>query len=210
MWYTIISVLVIFTLVFAGFVNYSAAKQNNNTCINQFKITKTFSKDEIKNKLLKLSKTPKPQNLSMGAMCYKVAMPPLRAEYICPACGNKTLYSDDYFNVDIVNHIAEFRSLVKGITELDIKLDESQFCKKCSPKVSSPELCLIINYDNKTKVHKVCDVSEDDIKILSEFLDGKNVHSTSNDAQKPLKDYLNRLQKLLGVPLAEINNKKDY
>ncbi|OGH97374.1 MAG: hypothetical protein A2039_08230 [Candidatus Melainabacteria bacterium GWA2_34_9] len=207
MWYAIIPVLIICLLVFFKLGNPSESKTfiQKNTCTTRLKTTKTLSKDDIKCKLIELSKKPKPKELAMGAMCYEMAAPPDRAEYICPACGNKTLYSNNYKNVAIVNHIADYRTIIKNIKNLDIKLDESQFCRKCSPIASSPELCLVINYDNKTKIHKVCDVTEDDLKILSEFLSKKNVHKGFNDSEEPLKEHLNRLQELLGVPLSNGN-----
>jgi hypothetical protein len=44
-------------------------------------------------KLDELAEQPGPKDLKRGAMCYSIAPPPNREEYICPKCGERTLYA---------------------------------------------------------------------------------------------------------------------
>lgn len=52
-----------------------------------------MQRDEMRKRLEELAKSAPPKDLSSGAMCYEMATPPERAEYVCPACGDKTLYA---------------------------------------------------------------------------------------------------------------------
>lgn len=203
MWYFIIPVFIVI-LTFIGFIGITAhsCAKNENNVNNQINNNSKLSKKDISQRLLNLSKKPAPKKLSVGAMCYKVAVTPLRAEYICPVCGEKTLYAD-YKDTDIVNRIPTYRNMIKNIKGLDIKLDESEFCKKCRPEMSSPQICLIIRYNEGAKIHRVCNINDNDIRLITEFTEGKDIHKSGNDGESPLKDYLERLQQLLGTTLPE-------
>jgi len=158
-----------------------------------------YSKKDIEKMLLDLSKS-NPKNLeSMGAMCYDMAAPPQRAEYICPICGEKTLYENNYTTL-ISWELQQMRELVNNIKSISCKLDESQFCRSCSPKIINPELCLIVNIEEKNE-HKTCNIDEQDVILLNEFLSGSKIHKTFNDAEQPLKQYLPRIEELLGIKL---------
>ena len=90
----------------------------------------------------------------------------------------------------------EFDELAK-VTDR-VTLDESPFCRKCSPDVETPKLSLTSKYlGGEPQV--VAGVNPNDLRILRELFAGKVVHITFNDAEQPLKDQLPRLQELLGV-----------
>jgi hypothetical protein len=156
-----------------------------------------FSRKEIKEKLKKLSETEVPIDLTPGAMCYKMVGPPERAEYVCPVCGTKTLYT---INTEaITREIPSCRFFVSDLKSIDIKLDESQFCKKCSPKVKNPELCIEIKYTDESEKHKTCNISSFDLQLVSEFLKGKITHLGETGGETPLKDYLDRIKTVLNI-----------
>jgi hypothetical protein len=129
-----------------------------------------------------------------------MAGPPNRVEYVCPQCGEKTLYTNQAAHVVDWNLQPARRQIVElqkaaGAT---MALDESQFCRKCSPEVKDPKLVLKIEFTDG-KPHTVVGVSPDDLLLLTEFFSGKRAHDEGPQGEKPLKDYSKRLQELLGV-----------
>jgi hypothetical protein len=164
------------------------------------------TKAEISARLRKLAAAPDPSNLKMGAMCYKVAMPPRRAEYVCPRCGTRTLYADssakktldpEFVKKDIVE-CRRRADLIKGLG-LAVSLDESEFCSKCRPSINNPELILVVHYGGKDGDWKVRRISANDMKLLEEFLEGKDRHTENNDGQTAMKSHIERLRELLGT-----------
>ncbi|MHC9541350.1 MAG: hypothetical protein AB9903_17735 [Vulcanimicrobiota bacterium] len=166
--------------------------------------TQNMSREEIAAKLKKLSESPPPKDLKMGAECYKVAGTPQRAEYLCPACGQRTLYAYETKgkNADtrfIEEELPECRRLIKEIKGLAISLNESEFCKKCSPAAKNPTLIIVVNYRGLTTPHRCIDVKSEDLILIREFMEGKDRHRDSYDFETPMKDHLRRLNELLGV-----------
>jgi len=160
-----------------------------------------YSKSEIEKKLKKLAKS-KPKNLeSMGAMCYEMAMPPERSEYICTKCGEKTIYTNSQSQF-IAWYLPVCRDLAKELSVVDGHLDESQYCKSCSPNVENPQLCLTVKLKDATE-HKTCNIDREDLKVLKEFLNDEIVHIDEYDAQTPLNYYLPRIEILLGIDIEE-------
>lgn len=160
------------------------------------------SRADIVKKLKKLADSPVTVLKNMGAMCYDMAGPPERVDYICPVCAEKTIYSDGH-TWQIEYELPRCRSLVINIKSLNIKLDESQFCRKCSPDATDPSLCIRINYENEVKPWICCNVSNEDLELIYEFMNGEKKHVTFNEAEYPLKDYTDRLEQLLGVSIKE-------
>lgn len=171
---------------------------------NSPQITKKLTREQIAQRLKKLKESPAPTNLRPAAMCYKMAATPDRIEYICPVCGERTLYSSqasgNYQQVTLVREdIPECRQLVKSITGLSLSIDESEFCRKCSPRVGSPAMTLIIRYPGEKEPRQVKGISAQDLTLISEFLSGKNRHEGERGSETPLVDYIPRLLELLGV-----------
>jgi len=161
-----------------------------------------LDRKEMQKKLQQLSKTPPTTPMAMGAMCYEQAMAPERAEYTCPTCGEKTLYTD-LFAQTVEWELPGCRRLLESIPSNLAKLDESEFCKKCKPSIQTPQLALLIYYKNEDKPHRVTNITSNDIKLLDEFLKGQDKHKGSYDEESPLLNHLSRLEEILGVKKGE-------
>jgi hypothetical protein len=170
----------------------------------------SMKQSEIEERLRELAKGPPPAKLSPGAMCYSMMVPPTIVEYVCPKCGEKTLYtgekgprSADDTNA-IRREVVACRRILKEMEGLDIELDESQFCAKCTPDLKGPpQIILVVRYEGTEEPHRVEGVTSEDMAILKEFLDGKDKHEGDFGIEKPLKDYIERLGELLGVKIEE-------
>jgi hypothetical protein len=171
---------------------------------------------EVKARLLKLAKSPPPTELSGGACCYAMMGPLAVVEYVCPKCGEKTLYESDdgsrsgESTRNVREELFSCRRIVKDIEELNVELDETQFCAKCTPDLKSvPKIILVIHYESKEEPHRVEGVTSEDLIILQEFLAGKDKHEGDFGIETPLKDYIKRLERLLGVKIEEHGEEDD-
>lgn len=201
MTYIIIAIILIVGLTVGVGCKISSEKNKNKTEIFNKPTDTTqeiLSKEEIEKKLKKLSKS-NPKNLeNIGAMCYEMAMPPERAEYICPICGEKTLYSNFNYSQLITWELQQMRTLSENLEAINAKLDESQFCRSCSPDIEEPEICLIVKLKD-TDEHKTCKINIEDLKILNEFVAGEIIHKDDFDAETPLNFHILRISELLGI-----------
>jgi hypothetical protein len=119
-------------------------------------------------------------------------------EYVCPVCGEKTLYTNRVsgsWSAELEDCRRVFTTMPKRET---LTLDESSFCKKCTPGTNAPALKLQIRFDNGT-TNSVSGISGDDLRILKGFLSGKLDCPTENDGTTALKNKLPRLRKILGI-----------
>lgn len=157
---------------------------------------KILSKKDIENKLINLLKSEEPQNLAIGAMCYKVAAPPNRVEYICPNCNEKTLWTEQtaYF---IDSEIYKCRQIIENLGFENLKLKEIDFCKNCSPLIENPSLKLEIHYD-ENEIHSF-PTNSTNLTLLKELLEGKDKHTDNYDYETPLKNYIFNLQHTTGI-----------
>jgi hypothetical protein len=175
-------------------------KPDSNTPIVQTRENK--SRKSISGRLKNLEQSSAPKSLSPGAMCYKTAAAPNRAEYVCPVCGEKTLYSNNSTLVDAVLYdIPAARRIAASIKDPDVQvtIDEKTFCRKCSPKKVPAQLCMSVAYAGDTLRHTTCGITSNDVLLVSEFLSGKEKHTLEQDAEAPLKKYIGRLDTLLGA-----------
>lgn len=156
-------------------------------------------REVLTKRLQELSVQPAPTDLKPGAMCYKPAGPPEQTEYVCPACKEKTLYANVVVVAVLQRDLEACRRLVKEIKGLKVELDESRFCRKCHPEVKDPKLGLVVRYPGQPEPHRVWGVTSDDLRLIAEFLSGKNKHVSANEGETPIKDHLKRLEELLGV-----------
>jgi hypothetical protein len=202
MWYLIIISIIVIGLVIGTGCKVSSNKNKTelvNMKIPHDSIPEVYTKKDIEKLLQDLSKS-EPKNLeSFGAMCYEMAMPPERVEYVCPTCGEKTLYTDNYTEL-ISWDLQLMRDYAAKLGEINCKLDESLFCKSCSPKDTEPQLCLIVKLKEETE-HKTCGINKEDFALIDEFISGSTVHKDFYDAETPLKNYLPRIEELLGVEI---------
>lgn len=159
----------------------------------------SLSMDQIELLLARLEKEEPPEP-TMGAMCYAPMMIPDSAEYICPVCGEKTMYGGGMFAY--MNHELEAaRRLAVSInasTDFSVVLDESSFCSFCSVHgVGSAVLVLRVSGENGEETAN--SVSVDDLRKLDSFLKGSLYWVTSNDGQEPLQGHAERMRELLGI-----------
>ena len=88
--------------------------------------TESMKQAEVKERLMKLAKDPPPAKLSRGAMCYDMMTPPSIDDYVCPKCGEKTLYTSDEgprsaeSTSDVREEIVACRRILKQIEGLDV------------------------------------------------------------------------------------------
>ncbi|MGD0093953.1 MAG: hypothetical protein ABSE73_28930 [Planctomycetota bacterium] len=170
------------------------------------------SRSELEKRLEVLARSEAPTNLKPGAMCYTPAPTPESLAYVCPKCGEKTVYAfsqsdtDWWKTVDAVQwELPDCRDRVKEIKVLQLELDESQFCKKCSPDVKKPQLVLVVRHPGEAQPHRCAGVNHGDLRIIADFLEGKTKGIWDNEGEYPLKKHTKRLGELLGLkpPLAE-------
>jgi hypothetical protein len=190
MWFNVIFIAIMFIVAFVGFSGYAVAKGTEKpSAFEQLTI------ESLKNTLNQLPENPSNYDIPVGAMCYDTAAPMDRIQYTCPKCGEMTLYNSFYG--DDIEELQDYRSLVKKITKINVKLDESQFCKKCNPDITSPQFGLIIKQGKKER--KVYNINQEDIKLLYDFSEGKKEHIIYSKTY-PMGEFKNRLEELLGTP----------
>jgi hypothetical protein len=212
MGYIAIAIAVFLLAIFAGCsgIKGNSTPKSSTSESSAVAEAKSSQRANIQRRLLKLAESKAPEFDGVWATCYEIADPPETVQYICPKCGEKTLYKRGEGEEDIgsfgVNRFVEYelkscRRAVKAIRTLDIALDESQFCKKCSPDSKSPKLVLIIKYKGEETPHRCEYVTLDDLRLLREFLAGYRKHTGPYDNKTPLKDHLERLSELLGIEI---------
>jgi hypothetical protein len=159
---------------------------------------KSMSREEVRSLLDRVLKSEEPEP-TFGAMCYEAVALPSTADYVCPVCGERTVYSADEAAMILYELPATrrlFEELVSA-TELDLTLDEAGFCSACSGTDASPVLVLRVAYDDGTVVSS--EVGEMDLRLLTGLLSGQLTYSTFNEGTEPLRPSLQRLCEILGV-----------
>ena len=183
-----------------------------------------FSKSQIEEKLKHLATTPPPEKMNFGAMCYSTSMAIGTISYICPVCGEKTLYKyigenewvtsngEELSDLElthrkrryeafemVLREINACRREVQKVKGINISLDESGFCDHCCPYITYPILYLLINIGGESDTVKTPNIDYMDIRLIHEFLSGSLVHKGYADEETPLVDYMGRIKELLGV-----------
>jgi len=144
---------------------------------------------------LETEKAPEP---TMGAMCYSPVAMSDSNEYVCPVCGERTVYGYDlgwFLQYDLPG-CREDAGAIDASDLLDAELDESDFCGHCSPGVEDPALRLAIRYGDGTEI--VNEVSRRDLMMLRGFLSGELYFVADREATEPLQPHLERIRQLLG------------
>ena len=198
MWLAGFLVLVLAVGTAAGYSRFRQTKQVplTGTGVNSMA---SISIQEIHLLLARLDKEDEPDAVQ-GAMCYAPMAIPDSAEYICPACGEKTIYTGYQtagfqWNLDTARRLAES---IDSAADLSVTLDEIMFCEFCSEQgAASPTM--ILRVKNELGEETANSVSVDDLRMLDSFLQGRLFWITSNDGQQPLKDHAERMAQLLGI-----------
>lgn len=145
----------------------------------------------IEAKLDSLSKAPKQRDLNPGAMCYKVAFDRTTETFICSKCKKGTVY-----NAKEYNRIIEAKRILESIKNIKIIVDDSGFCSNCSKGNVIYKFKLTIQYPDRTEpVYSEIHLNE--VSLLKQFLEGKLVFRSENDNEEEMKNYLEKLKKIL-------------
>lgn len=153
--------------------------------------------------LKRLAENPAPQKLNFGAMCYKMALPPERVDYVCPSCGTKTIHAlrDNHqgsgWDAPALS-VPHYRKYVEQLNSLGlaVKLDESFLCSACNKEKKSS---LYLEVTLKSKVVRTALRDMDDLRKLVAFLQGDLIWKGDRDEEHPLKPELPRIRQLLGI-----------
>lgn len=160
---------------------------------------KPLSMQQVNFLLARLEREEPPEPV-FGAMCYEMMATPAVAEYICPVCGEKTIYED--FNTEFIEwELQGARRLAESIneaTEFSVLLDETLFCDYCSEDPSG-EPAMLLRVTDEEGEETVNRVFLTDLRKLESFLQGRLYWLTDNDSQEPLQDDSQRIRQLLGL-----------
>lgn len=206
MWYIIAAVLLVGASSLVGLNRYMSGgvtKSGGLQGLVQGIDFRSLSDSEI-DQLLERLESEDPPDRVMGAMCYAAMAYPEVAEYICPVCGEKTLYSG-YETAMIEWQLQGMRRMAENIddmTDFPVMLDETQFCHFCSGgDIPNPSLVLRVMRSDSMEIENT--VSSTDLSMLESFLQGNLYYFTSNDSQEPLREHADRLRQLLGFPMED-------
>ena len=196
-------VLILGGLCWAGFaVRAQAQEKKAPVTVEQ---VSNASSAEIERMLRDVETRPAPEP-KMGAMCYKVAMSAPATEYVCPVCGEKTVYplGEKQWQTPL-NGLEDLRSLQAKAQEqaqrrqASVTLDEKQFCRQCLPDfTNTPQAVLVVELPDGRE-QRTERVGENDLRMLRDFFAGRNVLKGPQDDEEPLKNELPRLRELLGL-----------
>ncbi|MCX7045273.1 MAG: hypothetical protein NTX50_07320 [Candidatus Sumerlaeota bacterium] len=163
----------------------------------------SLSSEEVGRMLSRLEKQSGRYDSMIGASCYIMSPPPDRADYICPVCGEKTLYTSN--SAHLIPRLGSFRSKFEALSqrkEAQFALDESSLCMKCRPEAKVRALMLKVTYANGAR-HEEPLQSVDELQMLKGFLDGLCIYNDSWGNVASLCGQAPRLRALLGIPKQE-------
>jgi len=101
MWYLIVILVLLAGIFFTNKIHAQIKnesekelKTKKKSSVESDTLTPLYTKEQIEEKLDYLCKTPPPDELSFGAMCYSVIVTAVQEKYtyVCPVCGEKTIY----------------------------------------------------------------------------------------------------------------------
>jgi hypothetical protein len=199
MWYIIIFVIAAVSVI-AGITGFTSCASPASPKLNipPDSIKGSYSREEVKQLLDELANKKVKEELNMGASCYAPRAIEDSAEYICPVCGEKSIYT--YSQAEFIIHeIPTCRQKAARFGTTTLKLDETQFCRKCRPdSIAQPRLCLVTKLEGQEPV-RTCGVYATDLVILTDFFEGHNLYKTFNDGEVALKESIPRIKELLGI-----------
>lgn len=120
------------------------------------------------------------------------------ADYVCPVCGERTArvyagYTGNAEGRGAPPDIDECRRLFADIpTKAGMKLDESEYCRKCSPRVRTPSPALLVT-TARGQTRRVRHVTADDLRQLADYF------AAPEATRQTLRKESARLRKLLGL-----------
>ncbi|MFO7627703.1 MAG: hypothetical protein R6V62_10615 [Candidatus Fermentibacteraceae bacterium] len=147
--------------------------------------------------LFRIEREPAPDQI-MGAMCYEPAAVPNRADYVCPVCGERTLYGypEGYFILESIPPMRRIIEEMEGNDFFSATLGET-YCSVCHPGNEVRGVTLVIAYPEGDTVRTA--VTLHDLRILEGFISGGLSYTDYFDALLPLRGNTDRLRTLLGI-----------
>jgi hypothetical protein len=147
---------------------------------------------------LKTDEAPEPM---LGAMCYDMAMPVPVTEYVCPVCGEKTVYEQWCWLLQELPRSRALFEAVRDSVDISVALDETLLCSHCSPGVEQAHLVLeAVSAEGDTIRNEI---SQTDLVMLLSFLQGSLSYEDDFGASFPLQPSAERIAQLLGLEPAE-------
>ncbi len=156
-----------------------------------------YSKKELEAMLYQLSKSKKPTELDPGAMCYSVAMSPDSIPYVCPVCGEKTIYTNGLNNF-VFYELPQCRRMAVSLKEHGIILDETMYCSHCRKSDENISLCIYV-YSQEGELAHNCNVDEFDLSLLLAFFSGEKIVEGGYGNEIAIKDHIDKIRYLLGL-----------
>lgn len=156
------------------------------------------TRSEIKQRLAQL-KRGEQYVVVQSAMCYKVAPPASRVDYLCPKCGGRTVFTENM--VSYIRGIESARSTIPELnrlsdklkSELHFALDESPLCARCS-KGKPGNRASLVTTDKRKNVHRADIEYPTDLQAIQCLLKGKRYSKLVS-----LGDIADRLRDLMGL-----------
>jgi len=186
-------------VIYVGYAQTHIKKKGNKT-ISTGSIN-LMSDDQIGEQLAKLTPEKK-RKKPLSAMCYDMAAPPDRQEYVCPKCGEKTLYSELMEGFNTLNGLEilriEFNTLTALKTDCTLTLDETSLCAHCTPDTTSHDISMTVRYSDK-KIHSAISVTINDVYLLKAYFNHDGSYTSTDGSVHLLKDEISRLKDLLGA-----------
>jgi hypothetical protein len=161
---------------------------------------KGLSGDELDSLLtrLKVDEAPEP---TLGAMCYDMAMPARVTEYVCPECGEKTLYEEWCWLLQELPRSRALFEAVRDSLDISVALDETMLCSHCAPGAEQAYLVLeTVSAEGDTVRNEI---SQNDLVMLLSFLQGSLYYEDDFGGTFPLQPKAERIAQLLGLEPAE-------
>ena len=125
-------------------------------------------------------------------------------EYVCPKCGEKTLYKHSSERQEFIDEeLAVCRSVIAEIktnTPFNCTFDESALCAKCMPRAAHRTVAFVVVYPNGT-TNRTTDVTPVDLMLVRDYLkylDKKKTVTAEAGMTVSVKERIPRLRKLLG------------
>jgi len=147
--------------------------------------------------LARIEREPAPDQI-MGAMCYEPVATPNRADYVCPVCGERTLYGypEGYFILESIPPMRRIIEELEGNGFFSATLEET-YCSVCHTGNAARGVTLVIAYPEGDTVRTAATLH--DLLILRGFIGGELSYTDSYDASLPLRGNTDRLRTLLGI-----------
>lgn len=161
---------------------------------------KGLSGAELDSMLLRL-RTDKAPEPTLGAMCYDMAVPAPVTEYICPVCGERTVYEEWCWLLHELPRSRALFEVIEDSVDISVALDERLLCSHCAPTEGEARLVLVAIPAEGDTVRN--DVSQTDLVMLLSFLQGNLTYEDDFGATLPLQPHADRLALLLGLEHAE-------